>query len=67
MVLLGELGGDLEYKVVEALKNKRITKPLVAWCIGTCADYITSEVFLRFLSFYAFIFIYFYLIQLFII
>ncbi|VDN50918.1 unnamed protein product [Dracunculus medinensis] len=44
MVLLGELGGDLEYKVVEALKNKRITKPLVAWCIGTCADYITSEV-----------------------
>jgi len=26
------------------LKKKVITKPLVAWCIGTCADYITSEV-----------------------
>lgn len=44
MVMLGELGGDEEYKVVKALKEKRITKPLVAWCIGTCADYITSEV-----------------------
>lgn len=44
MVMLGELGGDEEYKVVKALKEKRITKPLVAWCIGTCADYITSEI-----------------------
>ena len=44
MVLLGELGGEEEYKIAEALKQKRITKPLVAWCIGTCADYITSEV-----------------------
>lgn len=44
MVLLGELGGDEEYKIAEALKDKRITKPLVSWCIGTCADYITSEV-----------------------
>ncbi|VDN33843.1 unnamed protein product [Gongylonema pulchrum] len=44
MVMLGELGGDEEYKVVEALKEKRLTKPLVAWCIGTCADYITSEI-----------------------
>ena len=44
MVLLGELGGEEEYKIAEALKQKRITKPLVSWCIGTCADYITSEV-----------------------
>lgn len=44
MVLLGEVGGEEEYKIVEALKKKRITKPLIAWCIGTCADYITSEV-----------------------
>jgi ATP citrate (pro-S)-lyase len=44
MVLLGEVGGEEEYKIVTALKEKKITKPLVAWCIGTCADYITSEV-----------------------
>ncbi|VDM41323.1 unnamed protein product [Toxocara canis] len=44
MVMLGEVGGEEEYKIVKALKEKKITKPLVAWCIGTCADYITSEV-----------------------
>ncbi|WKX97154.1 hypothetical protein Q1695_013092 [Nippostrongylus brasiliensis] len=44
MVLLGEVGGVEEYKIVEALQTGRITKPLVAWCIGTCADHITSEV-----------------------
>lgn len=44
MVLLGEVGGEEEYKIVQALKEKRITKPLIAWCIGTCADYITSEI-----------------------
>jgi ATP citrate (pro-S)-lyase len=30
MVLLGEVGGEEEYKIVEALKKKRITKPLVS-------------------------------------
>ena len=44
IVLLGEVGGVEEYKIVDALKTKKITKPLVAWCIGTCADHITSEV-----------------------
>jgi len=44
LVLLGEVGGVEEYKIVEALKNKRITKPIVAWCIGTCAKMFTSEV-----------------------
>ncbi|VDN30656.1 unnamed protein product [Cylicostephanus goldi] len=44
IVLLGEVGGIEEYKIVDALKDGRITKPLVAWCIGTCADQITSEV-----------------------
>lgn len=44
IVLLGEVGGEEEYKIVKALKEKRITKPVVAWCIGTCADCITSEV-----------------------
>jgi len=37
IVLLGEVGGVEEYDVCEALKDGRISKPLVAWCIGTCA------------------------------
>ncbi|MFH1530918.1 MAG: citrate/2-methylcitrate synthase [Pseudomonadota bacterium] len=38
LVLLGEVGGEDEYLVIEAMKNGQITKPIVAWCIGTCAD-----------------------------
>lgn len=37
LVLLGEVGGIEEYEVVQALKTKRIVKPIIAWCIGTCA------------------------------
>ncbi|CAF1024122.1 unnamed protein product [Adineta ricciae] len=44
IVLLGEVGGIEEYYICEALKTKRITKPLIAWCIGTCASMFTSEV-----------------------
>ncbi|XP_071577046.1 ATP-citrate synthase [Temnothorax nylanderi] len=44
IVLLGEVGGVEEYEVCEALKTDRITKPLIAWCIGTCASMFNSEV-----------------------
>ncbi|XP_039287338.1 ATP-citrate synthase isoform X2 [Nilaparvata lugens] len=44
IVLLGEVGGVEEYEVCTALKNKKLTKPLVAWCIGTCAGMFNSEV-----------------------
>ncbi|XP_044741718.1 ATP-citrate synthase [Chrysoperla carnea] len=44
LVLLGEVGGREEYAVCEALKNGTISKPLIAWCIGTCATMFTSEV-----------------------
>ncbi|XP_068220255.1 ATP-citrate synthase-like isoform X1 [Palaemon carinicauda] len=44
LVLLGEVGGVEEYEVIEALNDKRISKPIVAWCIGTCADMFASEV-----------------------
>lgn len=44
IVLLGEVGGVEEYEVCEALKSGKITKPLVAWCIGTCASMFKSEV-----------------------
>ncbi|XP_044762931.1 ATP-citrate synthase [Coccinella septempunctata] len=44
IVLLGEVGGVEEYEVCHALDTKKITKPLVAWCIGTCAGMFTAEV-----------------------
>lgn len=44
IVLLGEVGGIEEYEVCEAIKNGILTKPLVAWCIGTCAGMFTAEV-----------------------
>jgi len=44
MILLGEVGGTEEYRIVEAIKDGTITKPVVGWCIGTCASMFTSEV-----------------------
>lgn len=44
LVLLGEVGGTDEYQVCEALRSGRISKPLVAWCIGTCASIFPYEV-----------------------
>eukprot|EP00298_Acanthocystis_sp_HF-20_P016125 c21385_g2_i1.p1 GENE.c21385_g2_i1~~c21385_g2_i1.p1 ORF type:complete len:391 (+),score=219.62 c21385_g2_i1:98-1270(+) len=38
MVLLGEVGGVAEYAVVEALKSKKLTKPLIAMCTGVTAE-----------------------------
>jgi succinyl-CoA synthetase alpha subunit len=44
MVLLGEVGGRDEYDIVDALKRKKITKPIVAWCIGTCSKMFPTGV-----------------------
>ncbi|KAM0240472.1 hypothetical protein ACHAPO_002370 [Fusarium lateritium] len=44
LVLLGEVGGVEEYKVIEAVKQGIITKPIVAWAIGTCASMFKTEV-----------------------
>jgi ATP-citrate lyase alpha-subunit len=44
MILLGEVGGTEEYKVIEAVKDGRIKKPIIAWCIGTIAKYYDSGV-----------------------
>eukprot|EP00743_Colponemidia_sp_Colp-15_P002459 GILK01002666.1.p1 GENE.GILK01002666.1~~GILK01002666.1.p1 ORF type:complete len:1084 (-),score=207.83 GILK01002666.1:177-3428(-) len=44
IVLLGEVGGTDEYEVVHAIREGRITKPVVAWCIGTCAKVFPFEV-----------------------
>jgi len=44
IVLLGEVGGKDEHDVADALKKREITKPLVAWCIGTCSKMFPSGV-----------------------
>ncbi|KAJ1645726.1 ATP citrate lyase subunit 1 [Coemansia erecta] len=44
ILLLGEVGGIEEYKVAEAVRAGRITKPVVAWAIGTCAGMFETEV-----------------------
>ncbi len=38
LVMAGELGGRNEYDIVQALKDGRITKPLIAWVSGTCQE-----------------------------
>ncbi len=44
LVCLGEVGGNGEYAIAEALKTKRITKPLVIWVTGTCSKAFKTEV-----------------------
>ena len=44
LVLLGEVGGIEEYRVIEAVKEGKIKKPIVAWAIGTCAKMFATEV-----------------------
>ncbi len=44
MVALGELGGDEEYKVVEAVTKGLLTKPIVFWVMGTCSKMFPAGV-----------------------
>ncbi|KAJ0407048.1 hypothetical protein P43SY_005321 [Pythium insidiosum] len=44
MVLLGEVGGTDEFEVCRAILSGKIKKPVVAWCIGTCAKIFPFEV-----------------------
>jgi len=44
MVLLGEVGGTEEYKIIEAIQEGKITKPVIAWCIGTIAKHFSTGV-----------------------
>ncbi|XP_075033047.1 ATP-citrate synthase isoform X2 [Mixophyes fleayi] len=44
IVVLGEIGGTEEYKICHGIKEGRLTKPIVCWCIGTCATMFSSEV-----------------------
>ena len=38
LVCLGEIGGTDEYKIVEAIKDGKIKKPIVIWVTGTAAS-----------------------------
>jgi ATP citrate (pro-S)-lyase len=44
IVVLGEVGGTAELEVAQALADKKITKPVVAWVSGTCATLFPTEV-----------------------
>jgi len=44
MVSLGEVGGKDEYEIVEAIKAGKLTKPLVIWVTGTCAEMLPGGV-----------------------
>jgi ATP citrate (pro-S)-lyase len=44
ILVLGEVGGVEERLIGEAMVDGRITKPVIAWCTGTCAKIFTHEV-----------------------
>ncbi|KAJ1507854.1 citrate synthase [Coelomomyces lativittatus] len=44
LLLLGEVGGVEEYEIAKAIESKSIKKPVLAWCIGTCAKLFQTEV-----------------------
>ncbi|KAH8112088.1 hypothetical protein DFH11DRAFT_1745238 [Phellopilus nigrolimitatus] len=44
LILLGEVGGIEEYRVIDAVKSGKICKPIVAWAICTCAKMFATEV-----------------------
>ena len=44
LVCLGEVGGEEEWSIVEAVKNKKITKPLVMWVTGTSIKYMPKGI-----------------------
>ena len=44
LVCLGEVGGSAEYEIAQAIKTRKITKPLVIWVTGTCSKAFKTEV-----------------------
>jgi succinyl-CoA synthetase alpha subunit/citrate synthase len=44
IVMLWEIGGRDELEVARMIEEKEITKPVVAWCIGTINEQISGEV-----------------------
>ena len=44
LVCLGEVGGTAEHAIAAAVKDGRISKPLVMWTTGTCAKVLPGQV-----------------------
>ena len=44
LVCLGEVGGTAEHDIAAAIKDGRLTKPLVMWTTGTCAKVLPGQV-----------------------
>jgi ATP-citrate lyase alpha-subunit len=44
MLMLGEVGGTDEYEVIKAKQEGLLTKPIIAWCIGTIAENFSGSV-----------------------
>ncbi|HAA55425.1 MAG TPA: ATP citrate synthase [Myxococcales bacterium] len=44
LVCLGEVGGEEEYRIAEAIKSGQITKPVVVWVTGTALGYLPQGV-----------------------
>ena len=44
IVILGEIGGTDEYAVVDAIREGKIDKPVVAWNIGSCSKVFPAEI-----------------------
>ncbi len=44
LVCLGEVGGEEEWSIVEAVKSKKITKPLIMWVTGTSIKYMPKGI-----------------------
>lgn len=44
LVCLGEVGGEEEWSIVEAVKTKKITKPLVMWVTGTSIKHMPKGI-----------------------
>jgi ATP-citrate lyase alpha-subunit len=43
-LMLGEVGGSEEYRVIEAVQDGRINKPVIGWCVGTIASHFSTGV-----------------------
>ena len=44
LLMLGEVGGSEEYRVIDAVQDGRISKPVIGWCIGTIASHFSTGV-----------------------
>jgi len=44
IVLLGEVGNTVELDIAQMILTHQIKKPVVAYCIGTSAEYMKSEI-----------------------